>query len=77
VFNLVPLPPLDGSHLVYHILPAKLGAKYRAFGKYGFLVLMLSLWLLPGAWNVILWPVARITNIAHDALGPYALTVMP
>ncbi len=77
VFNLVPLPPLDGSHLFYHLLPAKLGAWYRAVGRYGFLVLMASLYLLPGAWNVLLWPVVQITTAAHTALGPYALSVMP
>ena len=77
VFNLVPLPPLDGSHLVYHLLPAKLGAKYRAFGRYGFLILMASIYFLPGAWDVLLWPVARLTQAAHEALGPYALTIAP
>jgi len=29
VFNLVPLPPLDGSHVLYHLLPPRLGARYR------------------------------------------------
>ena len=77
VFNLVPLPPLDGSHLFYHLLPAKLGAKYRAFGRYGFLVLMASIYFLPNAWDVLLWPVARLTQVAHDALGPYALSILP
>jgi Zn-dependent protease len=77
IFNLVPIPPLDGSHLLYHLLPAKLGAKYRAFGRYGFLLLMASIYFLPGAWNVLLWPVSRLTEVAHQALGPYALTVMP
>lgn len=77
VFNLVPLPPLDGSHLFYHLLPAKLGAKYRAFGRYGFLLIMASIYFLPGAWNVLLWPVVRLTQVAHDALGPYALTIAP
>lgn len=73
IFNLVPLPPLDGSHIFYHMLPPALGARYRAFGKYGFAILMLSLWLLPGAWGVVLWPVARITQVAGTLLGPWAL----
>lgn len=73
VFNLVPLPPLDGSHVFYHLLPPAIGAKYRAFGKYGFAILLLSFWLVPGAWSVILWPVTRITGAAQSALGPWAL----
>jgi Zn-dependent protease len=40
VFNLVPIPPLDGSHVFYYLLPPELGARYRALGMYGiFLVL--------------------------------------
>jgi Zn-dependent protease len=73
VFNLVPLPPLDGSHIFYHLLPPALGARYRAAGRYGFAILMLTLWIVPGAWDVVLWPVARITGIAHDALIPWSL----
>jgi Zn-dependent protease len=73
VFNLVPLPPLDGSHVFYHLLPPALGARYRALGRYGFAILMLTLWMVPGAWNVVLWPVARITQAATSALGPWTL----
>ena len=25
-FNLIPIPPLDGSHLLYHALPPRAGA---------------------------------------------------
>jgi Zn-dependent protease len=32
VFNLLPVPPLDGSHLLYHLLPPAWGARYRAMG---------------------------------------------
>jgi Zn-dependent protease len=40
VFNLVPIPPLDGSHVFYYLLPPELGARYRSLGMYGiFLVL--------------------------------------
>ncbi len=77
LFNLVPLPPLDGSHLVYHLLPPALGARYRAFGRYGFAVLMLSLWIVPGAAHVLLWPVVRITDAARTALLPWTLTLAP
>ena len=73
VFNLVPLPPLDGSHVFYHLLPPALGARYRSFGRYGFAILMLTLWVVPGAWNVVLWPVARITEAATQVLGPWTL----
>ncbi len=72
-FNVVPIPPLDGSHLLYHALPPAWGAKYRAAGRYGFLVLMLTLWVAPGVWTVLLWPVRALTDLAHSALGHYTL----
>jgi Zn-dependent protease len=41
VFNLIPVPPLDGSHVLYHLLPANLGAAYRELSRYGFVLLYL------------------------------------
>jgi Zn-dependent protease len=38
-FNLLPLPPLDGSHVFYHLLPPNLGASYRQLQPYGMLIL--------------------------------------
>jgi Zn-dependent protease len=72
-FNLVPIPPLDGSHLLVHALPPVWAERYRRFGRYGFLALMVSLWLLPGVWSTLLWPVDALTGLARTALGPWAL----
>ncbi len=74
-FNLVPIPPLDGSHLLYHALPPAWGAKYRAMGRYGFLVLMVTLWVAPGVWRTLLWPVQALTGLAESALGSYRLPI--
>jgi Zn-dependent protease len=41
LFNLIPMPPLDGSWIVYHLLPPRLAEGYRAFGaRWGFLVVL-------------------------------------
>jgi Zn-dependent protease len=41
IFNLVPLPPLDGSHVLEWALPAPLGVRYaRALAPYGSLLLL-------------------------------------
>lgn len=45
-FNLIPLPPLDGSHLLYHLLPPAWGARYRQLGQFGYLPLMVLLLFL-------------------------------
>ena len=38
-FNLLPVPPLDGSHVLYHLLPAKAAESYRQLMPYGMLIL--------------------------------------
>ncbi|HDR16056.1 MAG TPA: site-2 protease family protein [Desulfobacteraceae bacterium] len=35
LFNLLPLPPLDGSHILENLLPLKASIKYREIGRYG------------------------------------------
>ncbi len=39
--NLIPLPPLDGSHLVAKFLPYPLDAKYMQFSKFGMMILLI------------------------------------
>lgn len=39
-FNLIPIPPLDGSRLVYYLLPPDLAAKYAQLERYGFMILI-------------------------------------
>lgn len=63
-FNLVPIPPLDGSHVLAHALPADLAARYRQFSQYGILALMGIMYFVPGAFSVILWPVFFIRGLA-------------
>lgn len=41
IFNILPIPPLDGSHILASILPLESARKYQwAAGKYGFVVLI-------------------------------------
>ena len=56
-FNLIPFPPLDGSHVLYHLLPPAAGARYRALGRYGVTLLFLTILVFPGAFRVLLSPV--------------------
>ena len=41
VFNLIPVPPLDGSHVLRHFLPETLRNIYDAVGTLGLIVLVL------------------------------------
>lgn len=40
LFNLFPIPPLDGSHLVASLLPPHLGEQYRSLGFMGMFILV-------------------------------------
>jgi Zn-dependent protease len=40
VLNMIPIPPLDGSRVVYWILPDKQAAAYYRLEPYGTLILM-------------------------------------
>jgi Zn-dependent protease len=39
-FNLLPIPPLDGSELVASLLPGPLAYKYQRLAPFGFMILM-------------------------------------
>ncbi|PYP45452.1 MAG: site-2 protease family protein [Gemmatimonadetes bacterium] len=68
-FNLIPIPPLDGSHVFYHLLPPGWGLKYRQFYALGMLPLLLILWLAPGVIDVFLWPAQQLMNLGLAVVG--------
>lgn len=65
LFNLIPVPPLDGSHVFYYLLPLKLALRYRNLGQYGTLVLLAVLYL--GGFTFIAVPVDLLTGAAIGA----------
>ena len=40
MFNLIPIPPLDGSHVLAYLLPYSLSVKYQQFARYGLLIIL-------------------------------------
>ena len=55
VFNLVPIPPLDGSRVVMGILPKDLSYRYAAIEPYGFFIILAAFWI--GLLDKIVWPI--------------------
>ena len=44
IFNLIPIPPLDGSNILIGLLPAQLSKQYANLGRYGLIILFLFIW---------------------------------
>ena len=40
-FNLIPIFPLDGSHILENLLPLEFAYKYRSLRQYGFIILLI------------------------------------
>ena len=43
VFNMIPVPPLDGSHVVASFLPPEAGARFRSIGFMGIFILLIAM----------------------------------
>lgn len=65
VFNLLPIPPLDGSKILSAVLPARIYFKIMQYEQYGFIILIILLnlpvfdnllsFLQQGILNVFIW----------------------
>ncbi len=55
VFNLIPIPPLDGSRVVIGFLPSHMVSGYLSLERYGFLIIFGLLYL--GVLDRILFPI--------------------
>lgn len=58
IFNLVPIPPLDGSRILMGLLPEKLAIKYSRIEPYGFFIIMALIML--GLFNLLIEPIISI-----------------
>jgi len=76
-FNVIPIPPLDGSHILYHFLPPSMREQYRALSQYGFLILLGILLFLPQVLRILLIPAWVLFDAAAALVRPYALGPLP
>ena len=58
VFNLLPFPPLDGSKVLYSLLPDSMKPALEALERFGFLILLIA--MQAGLFRAIFQPVYRI-----------------
>ena len=62
IFNLIPIPPFDGGHVVEGLLPRRLAVHYAKLRRFGFLLLIILLLVVP-----MLFPNA---DIVERTIGP-------
>ncbi len=72
-FNLIPIPPLDGSHVLYHFLPPEVGLKYRELSQYGILILLAILLFFRQLLSILLLPTYYALTWAAEIIRPFSL----
>ncbi|HJS43168.1 MAG TPA: site-2 protease family protein [Gemmatimonadales bacterium] len=72
-FNFIPIPPLDGSHVLKHMLPPAAGMRFRQLYFLGVIPIMLIVWLLPGVVNAFLWPARELMDLAQLLVGGFMI----
>ncbi|HEX6106738.1 MAG TPA: site-2 protease family protein [Gemmatimonadales bacterium] len=75
-FNLIPLPPLDGSHLVYHVLPPRAGLWYRGLQRFGYLPLFVLMFLFQPVMMFLLTPAFAVRSLLFGVIAPYQVVTV-
>lgn len=73
VFNLLPLPPLDGSHVFKYLLPRAWALRYQQIGRFGILLFLLLLTVGRPVLTTWLSPVYTLVQAAQKLVFPYII----
>jgi len=79
IFNMIPLPPLDGGRVAVGLLPRPLALPLARLERFGLLILILVLFLVPFAaaqagynFNPIAWLLQPMLNVLAGAIATLA-----
>ena len=61
-FNIIPIPPLDGSRILFAILPAEMAYQLRPLEQYGFLILFGLIFLVPNFTQIFVYPASVVLS---------------
>ena len=74
IFNLLPIPPLDGSHVMKYLLPPAWSLQYSHFGaRFGFLILIGLMIMAPGVLGALLTPAIYVAGFLLAIVNPMLL----
>jgi Zn-dependent protease len=60
IFNLVPLPPLDGSKILYSLFPAKMSRFIAIFERYGLMFTIIFIFAFVQVLDPIIWALFKL-----------------
>ncbi len=74
-FNMIPLPPLDGGRVLTGLLPTPLAIRFARIERYGLLILIGAIFLLPFAasqfglgFNPLQWILGPVVGFVHGLI---------
>lgn len=76
-FNLIPIPPLDGSHVMKYLLPLRVAIWYQQVGRYGIVILILLLSFGGSLLTAWLTPAFAFGGLLRRWADPFALPSLP
>jgi Zn-dependent protease len=69
VFNMIPIPPLDGSHVLANILPEELAMRYRSIGFMGIFIILALFNFVPGFSQVFVSVISFVAKPYLNLIG--------
>lgn len=72
-FNLIPIPPLDGSHVVKYLLPPAWSRKYQELARFGFIILIVLLAFGRGLLDMWMRPATIVTGLLLASVDHFVL----
>lgn len=72
-FNLLPLPPLDGSHVLKYLLPPAWAVQYQRIGQYGIIILIALLYFGGRFLNLWMYPAYALFSLLVHPVGGFVL----
>ncbi|HVF39462.1 MAG TPA: site-2 protease family protein [Gemmatimonadaceae bacterium] len=72
-FNLIPIPPLDGSHVMKYLLPPAWSLSYQRMGQYGLLIIFALISFARPVFYMWLKPALVLIAALHRVSLPYII----
>ena len=71
IFNMLPIPPLDGSHILRNLLPPDLAYRYQSIERYSLLIMIV--FIATPLMSVVLMPLFQLVYRVYKIVGSILL----